>query len=114
MSKDSLIAFASRIKTPIAIASLALIVLYLLLSQMLGLDLFSRIDATQTSGLLQSLLSALFWLAMVSIVLSIAAYVLPDILRRRISHVKLVSEGLIRPAGDPSAAVRKKGSAKKK
>jgi hypothetical protein len=94
---EGLVAAVSKAKTPMALASLMLVVLYFLLSQIVGLDLFTRINADQTSTFFMAILNALFYLAMVSIVLSIVVFALPTVLRQKKSKVRIVSEAIVEP-----------------
>jgi hypothetical protein len=91
MDASRLAAIANRVKTPIALAALALILLYLVLRQVLGLDLFSRVSADETSRLLKLIIDSLFWLCMVAVILGVFAFILPIMLPARLkSNVRIV------------------------
>lgn len=64
-------AVLSRVKTPLTLAGLAVIVLYLLYSQVLELDIFSTLGEDATSGLLTRLIDYVFYLAIVAVVLGV-------------------------------------------
>jgi hypothetical protein len=64
----------SRVKTPLTIAGLALLIFYGVLSKILGLGIFSQLQERSTSDLLTRILSYTFVIAIVCVVLGVAAY----------------------------------------
>lgn len=99
--KDNLVKLfgvAEKIKTPLALSGVVVIVLYLLFKQVLSLNVFSNIGSTNTFVLLQNILSMVFWLAVVTIVLGIGSYILAMVLKHQIdaraSNVRLIDARL--------------------
>lgn len=83
---DLLGKFASvldKVKTPLSLAGLTVLVLYGLYSQVLGLEIFSQLDQTRTSEVLDSIVRGVFILALVAMVLGVSSYLLAPILHRR-------------------------------
>ncbi|QDG93257.1 hypothetical protein NIBR502774_12520 [Rhizobium sp. NIBRBAC000502774] len=95
---SKLFELAQRTKTPLALAGASLIVFYLLIKQLLSLNLFSNIGSEATAAFLQGLVAYLFWLAIVTIGLGVASYLVALILshqiRARASNVNLVDARL--------------------
>src|SRR5438876_3472737 len=85
---------AQRIKTPLALAGAVLIVFYLIIKQLLSLNVFSNIGSEATADLLRGLVSKLFWLSIITICLGVVSYLIALILshqiRARESKVELV------------------------
>src|SRR5262245_17379535 len=74
-SGDKLFGIAEKIKTPLALAGLVVIVLYLLVKQVLALDVFSNIGGSGTLRVLENVLDSVFWLATIAVVLGVGSYV---------------------------------------
>jgi len=72
----SILAVAERIRTPMMLGGLVILVLYLVFRQILALDVFSRVNQGDTFKLLHLVISGLLVLAIVAIVLGILAYLL--------------------------------------
>ena len=93
-----LLGVAEKVKTPLALSGLVIIVLYLIFKQVLSLNVFSNIGSSNTFVLLQNLLSMVFWLAILSIVLGVGSYILAMVLKHRIdprsSNVQLIDSRL--------------------
>jgi hypothetical protein len=64
----------SRVKTPLTLAGLALLIFYGVLSKVLGLGIFGPLQERSTADLLTRVLSYTFVLAIVCVVLGVAAY----------------------------------------
>lgn len=88
-------AFASileRVRTPLTVAGLALLVLYGVFSRILGLNIFANIGSQGTTDVVKMLIRSVFWLAMVALILGVGSYVTALFLGRRLSSsVELVS-----------------------
>jgi hypothetical protein len=69
-------AVALRVRTPLGLAGIVMVTLYAIVSQILKLDIFDRVGAGGTSELIGGLLDKLFYLAMTSLLLGVAAYML--------------------------------------
>lgn len=70
---DKLARLLVRIRTPLSLAGLAFVVLYLIYRQVLGLDVFARLDQEATFRILNQVIGSLFWLAMVALILGVLA-----------------------------------------
>ena len=64
------------IRTPLSLGGLAVIVLCVVYNRVLGLEIFSTMTASQTSGLLNTMVGYVFWLAIVAVVLGIVGYLI--------------------------------------
>jgi hypothetical protein len=62
------------VRTPLSLGGLAVIVLCVVYNRILGLDVFSTMTASQTSGFLNTMIGYVFWLAIVAVVLGVIGY----------------------------------------
>ncbi len=72
--ETNLIKIATRIATPLSLASAIIMVLYLLYRLVLGLDIFTTLAENNTFLLLNSIVDKVFILAVVGLVLGIGSY----------------------------------------
>src|SRR6266496_2306317 len=72
---------ASRVATPLSLASTVVIVLYLVYRNILSLGVFSALAESNTFNLLNSIVDKLFYLSLVALILGVAAYVYVQRLR---------------------------------
>jgi len=95
---EKLFKVVEQVKTPLSLAGAVLIVFYLLLQQVLNLRVFENIGSSSTAILLHEIVQYLFWLALISILLGVASYVVAIILnhqlRSRESDVQLIDARL--------------------
>jgi|SRR5580658_3381072 hypothetical protein len=70
-----LLAALDRVKTPLTLSGLVVIVLYGLYSQVLKLPIFAQLPASSTFVIIRDLLWYLFLLAVLAIVLGAATYI---------------------------------------
>ena len=63
-----------RMKTPLALAGLVVLVLYGIYYEILHLDIFANVGAEHTFALIGQITSYLFWLALLAIVLAACGY----------------------------------------
>src|SRR5262245_41591364 len=68
-------ALVKRIRTPLTLAALVVIVLYAIFKAVIFLDIFESVGSQGTLILIGSVINKLFYLALVAIVLSVGAYV---------------------------------------
>ena len=73
--ETKILKIATKIATPLSLASLVVLVLYLLFQAILKLPVFSHLAEGNTFLLLMAVINKLFILALVGLVLGIAAYV---------------------------------------
>src|SRR6266700_3348376 len=65
---------AVKVRTPLALAGLTIVVLYGIYKEVLSLNVFEKIGANATFILLQDILDKLFWLALLALVLGVSSY----------------------------------------
>lgn len=95
---ENVFAVAESIRTPLALAGLVVVVLFLLYRQMVSAG---KGSVRWTSPLIRHVITLLFWLAMTAIVLSAIAWVLPIILQPR----EFTLFGKVHLAGDRTTPV---------
>jgi len=78
----------TKIRTPLSLAGLVILVLYAVYRQILSLKIFPTLSETSASVLLNSLVTGLFWLALVAIVLGVVSHFLSVFFK-----VKLARQG---------------------
>lgn len=90
----NILSVANKVKTPLALSGLVVIVLYLIVKQILSLNVFSNIGSSSTFILLQNILDKVFWLAVITIFLGIGSYIFSTVLSHKVasrsSNVELV------------------------
>jgi hypothetical protein len=98
--KDSIVkvfVVAEKVKTPLALSGLVIVVLYLIFQKVLSLNVFSDIGSSNTFVLLQNILSMIFWLAVLAMVLGVGSYILSLVLKHKIdarsSNLQLINAG---------------------
>lgn len=69
-----LVAALDRVKTPLTLGGLVVIVLYELYSQILGLKIFGQLPPNSTFVLVRDIVGYLFWLAVLAVVLGVGSY----------------------------------------
>ncbi|SRR6266567_4151299 len=97
---QGLINLAAKVRTPLSLAGLIIVVLFLIYRQLLSLNIFENVGSNATFLILEDILNKLFWLAIVALVLGIASYLTTSILthknqaQTRTSHVELIDASL--------------------
>jgi hypothetical protein len=106
---------ANKVKTPLSLAGITIIVLYAIYRQILSLDIFENIGQDSTFILLQNILDKLFWLALISILLGVFSYLVTIILNRKLrshsSRVTLIDASLD-PKDSPYVQIEEEGKKK--
>ncbi|WP_027934890.1 hypothetical protein [Amycolatopsis thermoflava] len=96
-----------QLKTPLTLAGLAVVILYLLYQQVLNLSVLSPLQGNDTFTLVDSIVSKVFWLAVVAVVFGFAGFVLTALLPRRTrpkqAVVSLVGTSLDPELSSPAA-----------
>jgi hypothetical protein len=96
---ETLARIASRIRTPLTLTGLVILVLYILYQQILSLGIFSNVSESSTVTLLTSIIDKIFWLAIICVFLGVGSYLLTLFLSRRgktlHSSVELVDSNII-------------------
>ena len=103
---SELIRIASKVKTPLMLSGIVIIVLYAIYRQVLSLDVFENLGRNYTFILLQYVLNRIFWLAIIAMILGVISYIITFILElnnRTSSNLSDVS--LIDSSFDPISNV---------
>jgi hypothetical protein len=72
--ENKLIKFASKVSTPLSLASLIVVVLYLVFQGVLSLEIFSKLQEGNTFALISSVIDKIFYLALIALILGVVAY----------------------------------------
>ncbi|GHF06159.1 hypothetical protein GCM10017786_44650 [Amycolatopsis deserti] len=89
-----------KLKTPLTLAGLTVVILYLLYQQVLNLSVLSPLQGNETFTLVDSIVSKVFWLAVVAVVFGFAGFVLTALLQRR-TRPKRAAVSLVGTSLDP-------------
>ncbi len=81
--EEKLLGIAARVAKPLALASVIVIVLYLIYRQIIDLPIYSQLSEENTSELLASIVNSIFILALVGLVLGVASYLYSSLLASR-------------------------------
>ncbi|NIH87973.1 hypothetical protein [Amycolatopsis granulosa] len=107
---ESLVRVAGRLRTPLTLAGLTALILYLIYEQVLGLPVLTPLQSSDTFAVVDSIVSKVFWLAVLAVVLGFAGFVLTALVRLRPplkrSAVSLVSTSLDPALSEPAEPAR--------
>ena len=81
-------------RTPLSLAGLALLILYLIVDRILGMDVFESVGSEGTKDVLESVIDKVFYLAAAALFLGIGFYIFSMVLMpcaKKKSNVRLVS-----------------------
>ena len=104
-------AVVPKVKTPLTLAALMLVILYAVISQLLRMNVFSTVDGASTYRLLARVLDIMLYLGMTCVILATACYVLNSSLQRRSrkrSSVELIDASIERPTMPKRKSSREK------
>ncbi len=107
-SIEKLFEIASKISTPLALAGICVVVVFLILWRILGLAIFESVGGSRTAEIIKLIVGTIFVLALVAVVLGIAGYVFisvyhpPSIDRSSVNipegfTIKSAAEVIVRP-----------------
>lgn len=71
-----------RVKTPLTLGGLVVIVLYAIYSQILNLKIFPQLPAASAFIIVQDIIRYLFWLALLAVVLGVGSYLMLHFITR--------------------------------
>ncbi len=95
---QELVNIAVKVRTPLALAGLTIVLLYAIYKEVLSLNVFEKIGGNATFILLQNILDKVFWLALVALVLGVVSYLITVLLgyksQSRASNVRLIDASL--------------------
>lgn len=92
---NTLFEIASAVKTPLALAGIVVVVLYLIFKGILKLNIYPELTRRDTFQLLNRIMTYLFILALIAIVLGFIAYILPLILDGKLGTILSESDIII-------------------
>lgn len=72
-----------KIKTPLSITGTALLVMYLIIKQVLGLNIYDNVGAENTFKIIDKIINYVFIVAIVSLLLGIVAYCLSKLKKKQ-------------------------------
>jgi hypothetical protein len=85
----------AKIKTPVSVTALTIVVFYYIIRQLLSLNVFAPLAQGQTGALLESVLSKVFWLAIAGLIFGCISFALPYVWPdRRIGKVEILDASL--------------------
>jgi len=89
---DKIFDIAIKVKTPLSITGLAVIILYLVIRQVLSLDVFANVGEENTYLLLSSVLDKIFWFAIIALFFGVFSYIITFLFKKKSkkSDVKLI------------------------
>lgn len=91
---------AAKVKTPLSLTGLIIVVLYAIYRQVLSLNVFENVGSNATFLILEDILDKLFWLALVALILGIISYLVTTFLAHKkqehSSNVVLIDASLDR------------------
>jgi len=64
------------VRTPLSLGGLTVVVLCVIYNRILGLGIFSTISGSQTTRLVSTMVTYVFWLAIVAVVLGVIGYLI--------------------------------------
>ena len=73
----------NRIKAPLTLAGLALLIFYAVLSKILALGIFSQLQEANTAAILSRILFYTFVIALVCVVLGVASFLVTHLTKKR-------------------------------
>lgn len=71
---DKIVEILDKIRTPLALSGLVVVVLYGIYIKILEMDIFSSVSTDQTFQIINQIIGYLFWLALVAIILGVFGY----------------------------------------
>lgn len=83
LNTHKLLGVANKVKTPVALSAMVVLVLYAIYRQVLNLKVFSNIGSDPTFRLLQNVIDKMFWLALSALLLGVISYIVTFIFKKR-------------------------------
>jgi hypothetical protein len=95
---QALLKLAVKIRTPLALAGLVIVIFYAIYKEVLSLNIFANVGGNSTFLIIENIIDKVFWLAMVALVLGVISYLVPYFLSYRnkslSSNVSLIDASL--------------------
>jgi len=97
---QALLKLALKIRTPLALAGLVIIIFYAIYKEVLSLNIFSNVGANSTFLIIENIIDKVFWLAVLALVLGVISYLFTYLLSYKSkslsSNVSLIDASLDR------------------
>src|SRR5438067_2551359 len=71
---QALLNLAVKIRTPLALAGLVIVIFYAIYKEILSLNIFEKVGGTSTFLIIENIIDKVFWLAIVALVLGVLSY----------------------------------------
>jgi len=95
---QELIKLILKIKTPLTLAGLVIVVFYALYKEILSLPIFGNIGGNSTFLIIEDIISKVFWLALVALILGIVGFLFTFMIEHKnkqlASNVSLIDASL--------------------
>ena len=95
---QALLKLTLKIRTPLALAGLVIIIFYAIYKEVLSLNIFSNVGANSTFLIIENIIDKVFWLAVIALVLGVISYLVTYFLSYRnkslSSNVSLIDASL--------------------
>jgi hypothetical protein len=75
-----------RVKTPLSITGIALMVMYLVIKKVLDLDIYDNVGAENTFTIIDKIINYVFIVSIVSLLLGITAYLISKFKKKRVNQ----------------------------
>jgi len=84
--ESKLFKIVEKVKTPLSITGLSLMVMYLIIEKVLELDIYDNVGSENTFKIISKVINYVFVVAIVSLILGVLAYILSKFKKKRQSH----------------------------
>ena len=95
---QSLLKLALKIRTPLALAGLVIVIFYAIYKEVLSLNIFANVGGNSTFLIIENIIDKVFWLAMIALVLGVISYLFTYLLSYKnkslSSNVSLIDASL--------------------
>jgi len=97
---QALLKLALKIRTPLALAGLVIIIFYAIYKEVLSLNIFTNVGGNSTFLIIENIIEKVFWLAVLALVLGVISYLFTYLLSYKSkslsSNVSLIDASLDR------------------
>ena len=95
---QALLKLALKIRTPLALAGLVIIIFYAIYKEVLSMNIFANVGGNSTFLIIENIIDKVFWLAVIALVLGVISYLVTYFLSYRnkslSSNVSLIDASL--------------------
>lgn len=81
--ESKIFSIIEKIKPPLSITGIALLIMYLVIKQILGLNIYENVGAENTFKIIDKIINYLFVIAIVSLALGIGAYCISKLKKKQ-------------------------------